>query len=420
MARYLVYTSPARGHLFPIVATLLELRRRGHQVVAHTLASEVPHMRGIGLEAAPIAGAIEAIENDDWKARTPVGANKRLMRRFAQRAEHEIADLASGIAAAASDALLIDISAQGAATLAEADPDARPWAHWTPYLTPLPSRDTPPFGLGLHPRRDLLGRLRDTVVDKVVLGPPEREAARNANALRARFGLEPFRRGTELWGVAPLNLYFTAEPFEYARSDWPASFRLLGPGRWEPPADPPAWLAELERPVVLVTLSTEFQDDGRLAAVALDALARQDFDIVVTTAAVDPAQFTPPPNARVERFVPHSAVLERAACVVCHGGMGITQRALAAGVPVCIVPFGRDQLEVAGRVTWCDAGTRLSPLRLRAPTLLAAVQRAITKRPGAARVAAAFAATGGAVAAADALEDLTGASRPPVSAASRR
>ena len=30
MARYLAYTSPARGHLYPIVPTLRELRRRGH------------------------------------------------------------------------------------------------------------------------------------------------------------------------------------------------------------------------------------------------------------------------------------------------------------------------------------------------------------------------------------------------------
>ena len=42
-----------------------------------------------------------------------------------------------------------------------------------------------------------------------------------------------------------------------------------------------------------------------------------------------------------------SPILEIAACVVCHGGMGITQKALAAGVPVCAVPFGRDQPEVA-------------------------------------------------------------------------
>jgi hypothetical protein len=40
--------------------------------------------------------------------------------------------------------------------------------------------------------------------------------------------------------------------------------------------------------------------------------------------------------------------------------MGITQKALAAGVPVCVIPFGRDQLEVARHVEIAGAGTRVS------------------------------------------------------------
>jgi MGT family glycosyltransferase len=402
MARILAYTSPAPGHLFPVVDTLLELQRRGHEVAVRTMASQVPRMAALGFSATAIAPEIEAHEADDWRARTPMGANKRLVTTFARRGEHEIPDLAAAIADTDPDVLLIDINCQGAATAAEAGD--RPWAMWTPYFMPLPSRDAPPWGLGLHPRSDLAGRVRDAVVEKVVLGLPERQTARGVNRFRARFGLIPFRRGTELWATAPLQLYFTAEPFEYARSDWPDSVRLVGPGTWQPPADPPAWLDKLERPLVLVTLSTEFQDDGRLAAVALEALAGEDVDVVVTTAAVDPSRFDPPPNARVERFLPHGPLIERAACVVCHGGMGITQRALGAGVPVCVVPFGRDQLEVAGHVTWCNAGTRLAAQRLRPDRLRAAVRAARAKQAGAQRVAAGFAAAGGAAAAADALE----------------
>ena len=141
--------------------------------------------------------------------------------------------------------------------------------------------------------------------------------------------------------------------------------------------------------------------------------------MVVTTAGVDPSSFTPPPNARVERFVPHRPVLERASCVVCHGGMGITQKALAAGVPVCVVPFGRDQFDVARHVEVAGAGTRLPASRLRPDRLRAAVREAMSKKAGAERVAAAFAAAGGPRAAADALEALprdraaTGAPRSP-------
>jgi UDP:flavonoid glycosyltransferase YjiC (YdhE family) len=71
-----------------------------------------------------------------------------------------------------------------------------------------------------------------------------------------------------------------------------------------------------------------------------------------------------PDNAHLERFIPHAAVLDRAVCAITHGGMGATQKALARGVPVCAVPFGRDQLEVARRVVVAGAGTRLPAKRL--------------------------------------------------------
>ena len=111
-------------------------------------------------------------------------------------------------------------------------------------------------------------------------------------------------------------------------------------------------------------------------------------------------------NVRIERFLPHAPLLERAACVVCHAGMGITQKALAHGVPVVAVPFGRDQPEVARRVEVAGAGVRLPARKLTPDRLREAVRRAIELRPGAERIAAAFAAAGGAVAAADELEAL--------------
>jgi MGT family glycosyltransferase len=129
-------------------------------------------------------------------------------------------------------------------------------------------------------------------------------------------------------------------------------------------------------------------------------------NVVATTGAADPASFDPPPNARVARFLPHRPVLERAACVVCHGGMGITQKALAAGVPVCAVPFGRDQFEVARRVVVAGAGSQLPAFRLRPDRLRQAVRDAMGNKAGAERVAAAFAEAGGPRAATDALEEL--------------
>jgi MGT family glycosyltransferase len=167
---------------------------------------------------------------------------------------------------------------------------------------------------------------------------------------------------------------------------------------------------------VLVTCSTLFQNDRRLVEAACAAFAGEPFDVAVTTAEVDAAGLEPPPNVRIERYLPHGPLLERAVCVVCHAGMGITQKALAHGVPVVAVPFGRDQPEVARRVEVAHAGVRLPARKLTGPTLRHAVAVAITLRPGAERIAAAFATAGGPAAAADALEEIAGSRSPPLTA----
>jgi MGT family glycosyltransferase len=224
------------------------------------------------------------------------------------------------------------------------------------------------------------------------------------NTIRSGLDLPPLKSIDELFRRPPLLLYLTAEPFEYPRRDWPESVVMVGPCAWDPPAETPAWLAEITQPLVLVTTSSEFQGDDRLIQTAFDALAEEPVMILATLPAGDPTRFHPPENARLERFIPHGAALDRAVCVITHGGMGATQKALAGGIPVCVVPFGRDQLEVARRVEVAGAGTRLPAGRLRPDRLLAKVREAMTRSTGAKRVAQGFAAAGGPSAAADAFE----------------
>ena len=404
MARYLVYTAPARGHLYPIVPTMEELRDRGHRVAVRTLAAEIENLTGLGLSAAPVDPAIESIELDDWRARTASGAARRMMESFAERAEHAVEDLQRAVAEERPDALFVDANSFGAVFAAEAS--GLPWAIYSITMPQIPSPDAPPFGPGLSPRNDRLGRLRDWLIRRVAFAPLQRRARSHANPLRARLGLPPHRTIADLFLTAPLVVHYTAEPFEYPHATWPPNVRLVGPGLWDPPATRPNWLDEIEKPIVLVTTSTDFQDDGRLVETALEALAGEDVFILATTAALDPSRFDPPANARIERFLPHGPLLEKASCVVCHGGASITQKSLAEGVPVCAVPFGRDQLEVARRVEVADAGARLPGTRLSSERLRAAVREAIGKRDGAQQIAEAFRHAGGAPAAADALEGL--------------
>jgi MGT family glycosyltransferase len=359
-------------------------------------------MRERGFDAAAIDPAIEAIAIDDYVARTPLGAEKRSVRTFCERAKIDAIDLQRSIDRLNPDALLVDINAWGSVIVAERW--GGPWASWCPYPLPVPSRDAPPFGPGLHPSSGPLGRIRDAILRPIFFGALERIATPRINEVRQHLGLMPVKDAAEMFSRPPLLLYLTAEPFEYPRSDWPSNVRMVGPCNWDPPVEPPPWLDDVKQPIVLVTTSSEFQDDGRLVRCALEALAAENVYVVATLPAQETTGITPPQNARVFSFIPHAPILERAACAITHAGMGATQKALAHGVPVCAVPFGRDQLEVARRVEVAQAGTRLSAGRLRPDRLRRAVGEAMERADGAKRVAAAFAAAGGATAAADAFE----------------
>ncbi len=402
MSRILAYTSPARGDLYPAVPVLKELRSRGHEVALRTLASECDLMRSLGFDTKPIDPAVEAIEHADWKASNPRQALKTAVVTLVSRAEHDAADLRRAIEAERPDALLLDVNSWGALAVAEAW--GGPWAIICPYPIFLSSPDAPPFGPGLSPGRGPVGRMRNRLLRPLITGVLEKSFLPALNHVRAEAGVPALDTADEMFLKPPLLIYMTAEPFEYPRRDWPRSLVMVGPCEWEPPQEAPDWMATLDHDVVLVTTSSEFQNDGRLVEAALEGLATEPFTVVATVPHGDPATYRVPANARVERWLPHGPLLDRCVCAITHGGMGATQKALARAVPVCVVPFGRDQLEVARRVEVAGAGSRLPADRLRPDRLRTKVREAIARQAGAKRIADAFRAAGGAQSAADAIE----------------
>ncbi|MGE2691983.1 glycosyltransferase [Mycolicibacterium pulveris] len=403
MATILAYTSPALGHLLPMSAVLSELARRGHITHLRTLSSGVETGRSLGFETEAIDPDIEAITQDDWRGSNPIAALRISASVFSSRAEHEVDDLAAAKARVMPDALLVDVNCWGALSAAEANDT--PWASFCPYTPLLRSPGVPPFGLGLRPLPGALGRARDAAATAVLLAPLERVARTPLNAVRARVGLAPVRSMDEFLRRAPLVLVASGKPFQYPQTDWGEAVHMIGPCTLDPGAEVvPEWLSKIDRPIVLVTASSEKQDDADLISTAMTALADEPVHVVATVPAGEPTSLRAPANATVCRYVPHGLVLGRSVCAVTHGGMGVTQKALNHGVPVCVVPYGRDQFEVARRVEVAGCGTRLPAKKLSVPRLAAKVREAMTMAEGARRVAAGFAATGGSARAADLFE----------------
>lgn len=389
------------GNLFPIAALLTELRRRGHHIVLRTLSTAVPIGADAGFDTAAVDPRIEAVAMTDWTARTGLGALRRGFEIFARRAELEVADVRAAVEAVNPDVLVLDTNCWGAPAVAEAA--GLPWATFWPYPPYLGSPGNPPFGPGLTPARGVVGRFRDGAVGALMRPLLDRAMVRPLNTIYRALGVEPLGCADDFVLRAPLALVGTAEPFEYEHPDWDERLVMIGPCEFVA-GDRLARIEGLSGPAVLVTTSSERQGDDALPISALAALAEEPVHVVATFPCGVPEGLSVPANATVRRFVDHAAVLDHAVCAITHGGMGVTQKALARGVPVCVVPYGRDQFEVARRVVVSGCGTRVSAGRLSPARLRTAVLRAMAMTEGAGRVAAGFAAAGGVVRGADVLE----------------
>ena len=403
MATILAYSSPCYGNLYPLLGLLVELRARGHRIVLRTMSDAVGLGGELGLEASAVDPRIEAVPMTDWLAPNPRAAVRTAFEAFGERAVLEVEDIRASIDSVGPDGLIIDANCWGAPAVADAA--SMSWLSFWPYPPILESPTVPPFGPGLRPWPGRLGRLRDEALRPIIAKSIDGAMLEPLNRICKRLGAKPLATSTDLMRRAPLVLVTSAQPFEYPHPDWDDRVQMIGPCEFEPPGTGvPDWIKAVDRPIVLVTTSSERQADDALPRAVLAAMRDRPVHIVATFPCGIPDDLAVPENATVQRFIPHSVVLDRAVCAVTHGGMGVTQKALARGVPVCVVPFGRDQFEVARRVEVARCGTRLPSKKLSASRLTTKIDEAMTMVDGARRVAAGYAVAGGVARGADLVE----------------
>ena len=191
---------------------------------------------------------------------------------------------------------------------------------------------------------------------------------------------------TEAAGIAQLIqsgdlvLHATDAQFDPPPEPRPPNHHWIGTLIWVPIREVPAWLAEPGDPWALVTLSSaRQQNELELARAAIGALAGFPLRTLVTLG--DPTAReelrAEAANARVETFVPHSPVLERAALCVSHAGHGIVAKALRFGVPMVLVPWGRDQPGVSARAEALGVARVVARERLTPETLDGAIREVL-------------------------------------------
>ncbi len=402
MSRFLLVTWDGGGAFAPEFGIARRLLERGHEV--HVLADPTLRepVRAAGAGFAAWDRVPHRVHGDpsedvvkDWEVTNPLAGLQRLRDRLLVGPAAAMADeTAAQVAAFAPDVLLADYFMFGAIIAGQ---EARvPVGALMPNIWALPVRGVPPLAGGFPLARGPLGRARDAALVSVVNRIFSR-ALPTLNAVRAGHGLPALASLYDQVLDVERILVLTSPTFDYASPFVPANARYVGPV-----LDEPAWAGEWtpphatdQRPLVLVSLSSTFQEQAALLQRIVDALSALPVRAVLTTGpAVDPGVLTAPDNVDVVRSAPHGPILARAAAAITHCGHGTTLKALSAGVPMVCLPMGRDQDDTAARVVHHGAGVRLRPTAsadaIRAATL--AVLQDGGFRAAAGRLAAAIAA----------------------------
>lgn len=244
-----------------------------------------------------------------------------------------------------------------------------------PNIYPAPVRGIPPTGMGLRPARTPVGRIRDALLNALATRVLGHYALPPLNAARNEFGLPPLRQHWDQVRAARRRLVLSSAAFEFP-GGFPASVRHVGPVLDDPswadagqaagagePTDggEPEWTPPPgEGPLVLVSLSSTYQGQRNVVQNVIDALRGLPVRGLVTTGmGLDPQRLRDGGRVQVVRSVPHRQVMKQADLVITHGGHGTVMKALVAGVPMVVLPHGRDQPDDAVCVEARGAGLRL-------------------------------------------------------------
>jgi UDP:flavonoid glycosyltransferase YjiC (YdhE family) len=357
------------SHFLPLVPFLRACRRRGHDVAVAAPAELAERIAETRATFFPVAHPGDAVLGPIWARLGTLPDD--------ERTRVVIGEIFAGASASAAMPGLLD-------AVERFEPD-------------IIVRESQEYGavvvgdkLGIpHVRVSITAASRDA--ELLSFASPFLEAH------RAQIGAPPDPSGARIRNEPALTQFpetFGAPQFGHAEF-----LRFRAPRTDAPPLRR-WWPNHAANPFVYVTLGTvaggrdAVRDAYRTVLAALVGLPLRVLFTIGDQLAIDSLEDVPA-NVHVERFVPQDQVLPHARAVLCHGGSGTVLGALAAGIPMLVMPLFADQPYNAERVAAAGAGLVVPKVGARPEILREALMRVVEEhsfRKGAQRIATEIAA----------------------------
>ena len=368
---YLFASFEGGGNVPALAAAVRRLRARGHAVRVlgdDAMRDDIEEAGGIFVPWVKAYNRLDrSIESDplkDWEATEPGGGLIRILDRLTiGPASAYAADTLAELRRSPADAVIgVDLLFGPMIAARAAGVPLAILGSNISIFAPIPGM--PPVGPGLCPpvseeEHAVAAGAAAWFADRV------NERLPVLNAARAEHGLPPLSDGFDQTREADMILLATSQAFDFPVPVLPPGMRYVGPLLDQPiwaEAWTSPWADDDPRPLILVAMSTTFQDQAGTIQAVLDAAAPLPARVLVTLGPSLTAEgLSVPDNAALVASAPHEDVMPRAAVVVTHCGHGTAMRALLHRRPMLCLPMGRDQNDNAARIVARGAGIRLGP-----------------------------------------------------------
>jgi UDP:flavonoid glycosyltransferase YjiC (YdhE family) len=370
--KIVIATTPAPGHVNPMLGIARILLAEGHEVVAFTGRAFQKRIEATGARFRPIPASADQDIVDPFAKYPELKAlppGLELLRAIIERlfvdhvpAQHE--GLQEVLREIPADIVIGDDCFLGLLPMLLTLRSKPPIVCFGTSILHWPREDGAPDFLGLPPAESPAQHaaiIRDH--DRIVHQP----LAHRLNQSFAQMGVGPLVTSPfeAMVRLADAYLQLSVPSFEYPRS-LPSSVKFVGALPIIPNQAPiPPWAGDLDgkRKVVLVTQGTVANHDFNLLITpTLAALADEPDLLVVVTAggrAIGDIPGPIPANARLASYLPFDWILPRADVFVTNGGYGSVNQAMSFGVPLVCAGLTEDKADVNMRVGWSGVGINL-------------------------------------------------------------
>jgi MGT family glycosyltransferase len=375
--KILIASTPATGHLNPLLAIAHILITEGHEVVGlsgSALRARIENSgagfrllpSGADLNLLDFASAVPELKNippgPEW-------LRVAVERLFVDTVPAQHKGLRQVLQDFPADVIIADDMFFGVLPMLLGPRSKRPpivlcgtsFLHWR-------RADGAPHFAGLPPATTEAQRKEYAAIaqehDRVIDQP----AARRLNRFLKGLGVRPLSKTLfdSVVELADVYMQLTVPSFEFPR-EFPPSVQFVGALPIVPNQAPlPSWAHELDgsRKVVLVTQGTVANHNfGLLIAPTLAALANEPDLLVVVTAGGRPIDAIPGPipgNARLASYLPFESVLPKVDVFITNGGYGSVNQAMSFGIPLVTAGLTEDKADVNARVAWSGVGIDLA------------------------------------------------------------